>query len=387
MMFFKKNKESGLTAEIRVKRCYGCGAILQSSDPNDAGYIPAAKLDSEEETLCERCYKLRHYSQYRESKDINVDYVTILDDAKEENALAVYVFNAFSINASILDGIGNYLPKKVLIVINKRDLLPKSYSDEYLLNLTKKLLEKQNIHPLDILITSASSSKSSNIPALIDSINKYRDGKNVYFIGAYQVGKSSLINSLLMAYSNKTNRVITTSPYPGTTLDVISIPLDEESNMYDTPGIYNSSSIISKLEGKIIKYVLPRNEIRPESYQAKPDQSFLFSNLCRFDFLKGDRTTFTFFKSNDLSIQRAKISKAEDLYDSICKNESLDTRSERFTSASSLAKTHLAAIKNVTNRINVYGLGFIEFNGTDQEFDVYAPSGVVVDIEEVSVKL
>ncbi len=386
-MFFKKNNASGLTAEIRVKRCYGCGAILQSQDPNEPGYVPPEKFDSDDETLCERCYKLRHYSQYKETKDINIDYITILDTAKENNSLAVYVFNAFSLNGSLLEGLGQYLPKKVLVVINKRDLLPRSYSDEYLIAQTKALLKKENIEPLDILVTSASSSKTANIPTLIEDINKYRDGKDVYFIGAYQVGKSSIINSLLMAYKNETSRVITTSPYPGTTLDVISIPLDEESNMYDTPGIYNSKSIISKLEGKIIKYVLPRNEVRPESYAAKDGQSFLFSNLARMDFISGSKTTFTFYKSNDLTIQRAKINKADELYLALASNVSLETRSERFQSINALEKTTLKAIPDAQNRIRIYGLGFIEFNGSDQEIDVYAPSGVSVTIEEVSVKL
>ena len=86
-MLFNKKKNSGLTAEIRVKRCYGCGAILQTNDPNDVGYIPPEKYESDDETLCERCYKLRHYSKYSESKNFNLDYITILSHAKEEKAL------------------------------------------------------------------------------------------------------------------------------------------------------------------------------------------------------------------------------------------------------------------------------------------------------------
>lgn len=122
-MFFKKPKSSGLTAEIRIKRCYGCGSILQSEDPNESGYVPKEKFDSEEDTLCERCYKLRHYSQYKESKDINIDYMTILNAAKKDNALIVYVFNAFSLYGSLIEGIGDYISDKTLVVINKRETL------------------------------------------------------------------------------------------------------------------------------------------------------------------------------------------------------------------------------------------------------------------------
>lgn len=386
-MFFKKTKASGLTAEIRVRRCYGCGAILQCDDPNEVGYVPKEKFASEEETLCERCYKLRHYSQYKDQGDISVDYATILDSARQDDALAVYVFNAFSLNGSLLDGIGEYFPSKALAVINKRDLLPKSFDDTYLIAKTKELLEKENIHPLEVIVTSSSASRSSNIDTLLSKINQYRAGKDVYFIGAYQVGKSSLINALLNSYNNDTDRVITTSPYPGTTLDVISIPLDENSSMYDTPGINNAKSIVSKIEGKIVKYVLPRNEVRPETYSCKEGQSFLFSNIARFDFVKGSKTNFTFYKSNDLSLQRAKINKADDLFETLAKNGSLETRSQRFGIIHALKKTSLTAIKGVSNRIRIYGLGFIDFIGEDQEIDVYAPDGVLVTIEEGGVRL
>ena len=36
--------------------------------------------------------------------------------------------------------------------------------------------------------------------------------------------------------------MITTSHFPGTTLDMIDIPLDDDSYMFDTPGIIQSSS-------------------------------------------------------------------------------------------------------------------------------------------------
>lgn len=386
-MFFKKNKNVGLTAEIRVKRCYGCGAVLQCDDPNEVGYVPKNKLEDDNETLCERCYKLRHYSQYKECPDINVDYFTILDSAKQDNALAVYVLNAFSIYGSILEGLCQNLPDKVLVVVNKRDLLPKSYSDEYIIAQARSLLAKHNVKPLDIIVTSASATKTTNIPALLDDINKFRDGNDVYFLGSYQVGKSSIINSLLMCYKNETNRIITTSPYPGTTLDVISIPLDDKSSIYDTPGINNNNSMVSKLEGKIIKYVLPRNEVKPEMYASKEGQSFLLSNLVRIDFIKGEKTNFTFFKSNDLTIQRTKVSKADELYNTLAKNPSLETGSERFTSISSLNKTTIQAIKGVKNRIRIYGFGFVEFDGNDQIIDVYAPNGVTVINEDTAIKI
>ena len=186
-MFGKQKTNHGLTAEIRIKRCYGCGAILQDQDPNEAGYIPTDKLESEDECLCERCYKLRHYSAFKEMPDFTVDYVTILSKAKEEDSLIVYVRNCFTLASSLLPGIGKYLGKKVRVVLNERDLLPVSYSDEYLVSYAKQLLAKEGIEPLDIIITS-SSGKGKNVDKRMADINKFRGGKSVYFVGAYQVG-------------------------------------------------------------------------------------------------------------------------------------------------------------------------------------------------------
>lgn len=383
-MFFRKTKTSGVTAEIRVRRCYGCGAILQDQDPNDVGYIPPEKFASDDDNLCERCYKLSHYSKLKNTGDFTIDYVTILNAAKEDHALVCYVINAFFLEGSILKGIGKFLPENVLFIINKRDLFNKSYSDEYLIRKTKKLLEKENIIADKIEVTSSSVASKPDSD-LLARINSLRNGKDVYFVGAYQVGKSSLINALLLGYSNRTDKMITTSPYPGTTLDVISIPLDNDSYIYDTPGINNSSSIISFLEPEVVKYILPRNEVRPETYLAKEGQSFLFSNFARFDFVSGEKTNFTFYKSNDLTLQRSKIDKADNLLKSIYTNKNDPVRTEKVNGTASLKKVTISALNDTINRIIITGLGFVEFSGKNQVIDVYVPQCVDVTLESNAI--
>ena len=383
-MFGKQKTNHGLTAEIRIKRCYGCGAILQDQDPNEAGYIPTDKLESEDECLCERCYKLRHYSAFKEMPDFTVDYVTILSKAKEEDSLIVYVRNCFTLASSLLPGIGKYLGKKVRVVLNERDLLPVSYSDEYLVSYAKQLLAKEGIEPLDIIITS-SSGKGKNVDKRMADINKFRGGKSVFFVGAYQVGKSSLINCLLQDYSNRTNHRITTSPFPGTTLDVISIPLDENSFLYDTPGIYNRYSMVSFLEPSITRYVLARNAIRLEEYTAKEGQSFLFSNFCRVDFVSGGKTRFLFFKSNDLRIERCKLAKADSAFNSICENPNRPIKSKKISSRSNLEKHSFQFEEGKDYRVRIYGLGYFDIHGDKQVIDVYAPKGVKVIQEEAAL--
>ena len=43
-----------------MTKCMGCGSILQNTDPSAEGYVRDLSKD-----LCERCFKIRHYNEYR----------------------------------------------------------------------------------------------------------------------------------------------------------------------------------------------------------------------------------------------------------------------------------------------------------------------------------
>ena len=111
----------------------------------------------------------------------------------------------------------------VILVANKRDILPRSVDDEKLKAYVLKRAEDVNINVVDIGVTSAS--KNYNIDSFMHALMSLRNNGNVYFVGSASAGKSSLINTLLKNYSNETSNFITTSPYPGTTINVIEIPI------------------------------------------------------------------------------------------------------------------------------------------------------------------
>lgn len=57
------------------RRCIGCGAILQTTDPKKPGYLPAAtlaKAEADDDIYCQRCFRLRHYNE--------IAPVTLTDD-------------------------------------------------------------------------------------------------------------------------------------------------------------------------------------------------------------------------------------------------------------------------------------------------------------------
>ncbi|MBA5760121.1 50S ribosome-binding GTPase, partial [Escherichia coli] len=70
---------------------------------------------------------------------------------------------------------------------------------------------------------------------LLEKIEELRNGQDVYVVGFTNVGKSTLINRIIKQASGE-NNVITTSQFPGTTLDKIEIPLADGNVLVDTPG-------------------------------------------------------------------------------------------------------------------------------------------------------
>ena len=371
--------KSGVTAQIRVRRCYGCGAILQDQYPEEKGYIPPEKFLSEEETLCQRCYKLRHYSVYKEAPSLNNEYLTILNSAKENDNLIVYVINAFTINGSIIEGISEHLSENVIAVLNKRDVVS-NLKDEYLLNRTEKILAENNIKVKDIIILSSLESDNEKVSALSEKIEKFRNGKSVYFIGVNQVGKSSLVNLILKNFVNKTDKMITTSPFPGTTLDVISIPLDQNSFIYDTPGIENPSSIISIIEPTLARFILPRENVKAKKESLKPGQSLVVSNFLKIDLLEGKKLNLTYYLSRYLPVKKVNLTKADSYMNELKESSSIIT--EKVQSYDDLSTTNLIAIPDKKNIIRVYGLGTFVFQGSDQKIEVKTFKGVKVLLED-----
>lgn len=123
---------------------------------------------------------------------------------------------------------------KIILAANKLDLLPKQINKRRVKEWLKRTARKYGLEADDVVLISAE--KGWGIDDLLSSIANIRENEDVYIVGTTNVGKSTLINKLIEASVGEKD-VVTTSRFPGTTLDMIDIPLDETSFMYDTPGI------------------------------------------------------------------------------------------------------------------------------------------------------
>ena len=57
-----------------TKKCLGCGIELQCEDKNKEGFVPEEKLLTQENLLCQRCYKIKNYGQNLANNFSSEDY-------------------------------------------------------------------------------------------------------------------------------------------------------------------------------------------------------------------------------------------------------------------------------------------------------------------------
>lgn len=268
------------------KTCIGCGALLQDKDPNQVGYVS----DLEKE-LCERCFKIRHYNHYQTVEKNNQDYLSILENTITTNDLILFVVDLWNMSPMIEEMMTYFKKNPVLLVMTKRDILPKSIYEERLLD----YMEGQFVDKIMI-----SSKKNYHFDLLMEKIKKYQTSKYVYVVGLTNAGKSTMLNQIIKNYTNL-ETTITTSMQPSTTLGTIEIPLDETLTLIDTPGILDEGNLLNVVDPKVMKKVIPKKEIKPISYQVKGTQYFWIDDICSFTVTDNN---IVIFISNTLQIKR-----------------------------------------------------------------------------------
>ena len=58
------------------KKCIGCGATLQTINTEEIGYVKEQNL--EKSSLCERCFRIINYNEYKEVIKQNSEFIQIL---------------------------------------------------------------------------------------------------------------------------------------------------------------------------------------------------------------------------------------------------------------------------------------------------------------------
>lgn len=285
-----------------MKKCKGCGTLLQTVDLNRIGYTTSLEKD-----YCMRCFRLIHYgdtSKIAKEKIVNDNTLTLYERFK--NKLFVLIIDSFDAlvldNDSLLD---YYCSNKLLIVINKIDLLPYSVKDEKMEDIYLRIINKlNNINIVGCLLTWKNDQSFNKLFFnLLDDINI----KELVFVGRVNAGKTTIINKLIGSND------LTVSMYPGTTSNINTI----EYNGYrfiDTPGLIDKSSFINNLNKSLIKSIVPSSCIKPKIFQVYNKEAYFIEGLISIYIKPIKKCSLSLLIKNDLSIHRSKLEKAEDYY-------------------------------------------------------------------------
>lgn len=287
------------------KKCLGCGIELQDENISKEGYTTNIEND-----ICMRCFRLKNYGEYQVVTKSNEEYENILKEIGKTKDLVMYVTDILNIEED-LTNIKNFISNNLILVINKKDVIPRSVKDNKIINYFKEKYPFFN----DVIVIS--STKNYNIDYLLKRVKYYQTTKTVYVVGHTNAGKSTLINKIIKNYSQNTQE-LTISPLPSTTLNTVIIEIDDYLTLVDTPGLVDNTSLSNYVDPLTLKKINPRKEIKPKTYQLKKGTSIIIGDIFRLDYVEGEKNSFTVYVSNDLKVKRVIQARHKNLYN-LCK--------------------------------------------------------------------
>lgn len=359
-----------------VSRCAGCGIALQHVDSGLPGYVPETAV-AKEPAICQRCFRIKHYN---EASTVTVDqdeFLKLLGGIAATDSLVVHIVDLFDFEGSLISGLQRFVGNnEVLLAVNKIDLLPRVTNWNRLRNWVQKQAKENGLKVADVVLCSAK--RGIGFDRVVEAVARLRGARDVYVVGATNVGKSTLINRLIADYSDL-RRELTVSRYPGTTLDAVRIPLEDGMHIVDTPGIVYASRLTEIVPRGDLGAVMPDKPLKPLTFQLNERQTLFFGALARFDFIEGDRQSFTAYSSSGVPVHRTKLERADELY-AEHKGKMLAPPSEEDLAGFPEWTRHRLRISRGERKdIFVSGLGWIKANGDSGALvDLFAPKGVKV---------
>ncbi len=361
-------------------RCLGCGIALQTESRDKPGYIPESALNREPVT-CQRCFRIKNYN---EASSVTVDqdeFLKLLGGIAETDSLVIHIVDLFDFEGSMISGLQRFVGRnEVLLVVNKIDLLPRVTNWNRLRNWVQRMAKENGLRVSGIVLCSAK--KGIGFDRVIEETARLRGNRDVYVVGATNVGKSTLINRLIADYSDL-RRELTVSRYPGTTLDAVRIPLDDGRFIIDTPGIVYESRLTEIIPRKFLAALLPDKPLKPLTFQLNEKQTLFFGSLARFDFVEGERQSFTIYTSAGIPVHRTKLERADQLYEEHKGDMLAPPDKEGLAALPDWTRHRLRIPQGIKQDIFVSGLGWIKANGASGALvDLFAPKGIKVLLRE-----
>ena len=340
-----------------MKKCLGCGAILQDQDAKSKGYVK--KLDQD---YCQRCFRLNHYNDLTLDMKDEIMREDVLKQLVKFDDLFVLVIDVMAMEAALKEDICQSLKDKdVILVINKYDTLPKNVNIEKVEKYIEELIIRNlsGSHLLDVLITHKKDPYFNDL--FFESIeNSGHD--TMIFCGNVNAGKSTIINKLI------DEQTLTISRYPSTTLD-FNVMSFNGLKLIDSPGLVDYSNMIMQVPQSELKRLSISETIRPLVFQFYEDQSYLIDGIFRIDVkAKEHNGSIIFYINRGLDVHRTKTINADSYY---------AKHLNEFKMVAKEPKVRNMKISQASVEVVINGLGVIALKGvkeisihTDKKIDI-----------------
>ena len=287
-------------------KCPGCGIELQSTDPKGIGYIPEKSLMDRSEPLCQRCYRIKHYSENITPEVIHYG-LSDLKSVSSECDVTFVVVDVLDIEGTWNQQIKDAVKSELIVVLNKFDLIPKHIAAKQLIDWFSA---EYNVAPQKL--QPVSSVNRFGIKALTEAINKT---KKCCFVGATNAGKSTLLNQII---SKEGHTQSTASAFSGTTLGRVKRTLNSGTVIIDTPGIEIKQRMMQFMKPEERHLIFNTDKLTRKTYKPDPGRTIFFGGLCRLDILSPARDGYSpiiqLFSGHHIIYHLTNQKKATDLH-------------------------------------------------------------------------
>ena len=348
-----------------LRKCKGCGAVLQNTDSQALGYVPDLTME-----YCQRCFRLTHYDRQQDYIDLTVTQdLSLLEDLK---GIFVWIVDVIDLETSLLSVIPQFLKtRRFIMVVNKCDLLPATVKENKIRKYIGLRLKELGLQSEAVIIRGRESSFRDKMIEIIRNSDE-----EFIFMGIANVGKSTVINDLL------NQQLLTVNRNPSTTLALNRIET-EYGTLIDSVGLVAKESIQAYLASNTLKQVVPYAPINPLIYQLRSSQSIAIGGLVRIDLLDCEGLTCVVYCSNLLTVNRGKQVNRDQLW----KRHYGRELSPVVKGAGGLGQMKKTTFEYREGKLDICiaGLGWICVSGKFSRIDVYSAPQIGVHERKVLI--
>lgn len=365
----------------QIRRCYNCGAVLQSNDPTKEGYVSKEVLEngSQNFLFCNKCFEMERFQPKTNEPVVSEDLLTIVKDAKKKDALLVYVINLFSFEAGFSRKINEIISgMNILVVANKFDLMPKGTNEEETREYVAHRFRAEGVHVEKDNIALANAFDDDTAHTIIAQIYELKNGKDVYIIGSKLAGKTTLIDSFIRVYKNLSQSNIVSEIYPGTGSRVLQLPMSSKTTLYEIPDIPYNNSVLYGLDAANTKRVYVTKPVEYTDITIREDEVLYFGGMAFLELVDGKRTQLRCYFNEGMQFKRHSNKKCEENFVKAIAKKAVKPYCSKIKSVKDLDVFEIKVTESNYRDIGIQGLGWFNFLAKGQTFRIYVPKGVSI---------